>query len=504
MSSYNLLKAAADGLAEAIRYRTNLKRQRRENEYNYNRDLGRKRDELDYMTDYNWKQQQRAHDRDIEWANQKREADKARILDFVDTYNPANVNRNDWADVQNFNTNAIANDIPLSIKYENLENLNKSLQDEMAVLKQKHDYKMAEIAANRMGRGGSSQPKDNRTTLQKNADWLSKLPPEEIKRYQELGLIKSPAVKGGSGNGAIKENIGIGRDQLNRIYALYKDLNAQKDKLAELQSSGKLYGGNDYDSMIAQIESGSDDDETKAQKIAKINTLKAADTRSRTNSVQSYRKQITEMEKELDRLIKEATGGTKGYSPEKDKGLFYDIIDSKNNVINNSFIDEEMLKDEALMNAKRNKISAPSSINTPTTPISVASAPIELYNENPSINSSIKALPEQIPSNIAPLPIKDSIATPALDLQQIVNSSQAPYSIKPMPDFGLPQKETNMQILGRALDKLGIPIGALYSGGFPLALNMYNLYDARKKGLINDEEYNVLRDSLYRTSGGKQ
>ena len=48
-SSYNILKAAADGLADAINYRTNLKRKRREDEYNYAKNW--ERNEQEYQRD---------------------------------------------------------------------------------------------------------------------------------------------------------------------------------------------------------------------------------------------------------------------------------------------------------------------------------------------------------------------------------------------------------------------------------------------------------------------
>lgn len=142
-SSYNLLKAAADGLADAINYRTNLKRRRREEEYNYNRDwqrneneyqrdLGREREKLDYITDYNWKQQQKAHDRQIEWDNQAREAKRARLTDFFDTYNPANVNPYNRADVYNYNTKAIANGVDYLLKPE--QSPEEALKEKEALL----------------------------------------------------------------------------------------------------------------------------------------------------------------------------------------------------------------------------------------------------------------------------------------------------------------------------------------------------------------------------------
>lgn len=264
MASYNLLKAAADGLADAINYRTNLKRRRREEEYNYNRDLqrneneyqrdlGRKRDEQDYTTEYNWKQQQRAHDRDIEWANQKREANKARILGFADTYNPANVNRHDWTDVQNFNLNALANDVPLSIKYEDLESLDKDMKNKLALLEKEHQYKMAQIDAQNkyrtMGRGGSGQ-----TQFERNANYILGLKPEQREILEASGYIRggSPkAVKGGSGKGAVMEQGGI--PHLDKELQYYQNKIDNYDKEITNYENQNQINLNDYYQKVNSI-----------------------------------------------------------------------------------------------------------------------------------------------------------------------------------------------------------------------------------------------------------
>lgn len=330
MSSYNFLKALGDGLAEAIRYRTNLKRQRRENEYNYNRDwqrneneyqrdLGRKRDELDYMTDYNWKQEQRAYDRGVERKNQEREANKARILDFVDTYNPANVNRHDWADVQNFNTNAIANDIPLAIKYEDLENLNKSLQDKMAVLKQQHDYKMAEIAANRMGRGGSVRQPSLTPYEKLQRDLSMAKTPEEREMVLQLHRVGSRAVKGGSGNGVVMEQPLDPNLDMKTLFNIKQAANkAYLDFINH--SSGKAPSYEDY--LAKRTEIQDNDKLTEEQKQTMLKAMEEAYERD-INRSDKQTKDLYMAYKNLDKQLQDATQRAyPGWSHSREKGYF--------------------------------------------------------------------------------------------------------------------------------------------------------------------------------------
>jgi hypothetical protein len=334
MSSYNLLKAAADGLADAINYRTNLKRRRREEEYNYNRDwqrneneyqrdLGRKRDELDYMTDYNWKQEQRAYDRGIERKNQEREANKARILDFVDTYNPANVNRHDWADVQNFNTNAIANDIPLSIKYENLENLNKSLQDKMAVLKQQHDYKMAEIAANRMGRGGSVRQPRALSEIEAYAK-----NPELMKSFWEdkYGVRGgSPrAVKGGSGKGAVMGEYNWEEDK--DLYKYIQDINTTRKAISDQIMRSKIPDtAKQLLDKIIGIQFETEDEKKKV--IEQYEGLTRGIEKNEKQALDYHFNNLLATENYLNNLLRKKTNGK--YQWDRNLNDFYNVEERK-------------------------------------------------------------------------------------------------------------------------------------------------------------------------------
>lgn len=334
MASYNLLKAAADGLADAINYRTNLKRKRREEEYNYNRDwqrneneyqrdLGRKRDELDYMTDYNWKQEQRAYDRGIERKNQEREANKARILDFVDTYNPANVNRHDWADVQNFNTNAIANDIPLSIKYEDLESLNKSLNDKMAVLKQQHDYKMAEIAANRMGRGGSVRQPRALSEIEAYAK-----NPELMKSFWEdkYGVRGgSPrSVKIGSGKGAVMGEYNWEEDK--DLYKYIQDINTTRKAISDQIMRSKIpdTAKNLLDKIIG-IQFETEDEKKKV--IEQYEELTRGIEKNEKQALDYHFNNLLATENYLNNLLRKKTNGK--YQWDRNLNDFYNVEERK-------------------------------------------------------------------------------------------------------------------------------------------------------------------------------
>lgn len=323
MSSYNFLRAVGDGLAEAIRYRTNLKRERRENEYNYNRDLQRKRDELDYMTEYNWKQQQRAHDRDIEWANQKREADKARLTDFFDTYNPANVNRHDWADVQNFNTNAIANDIPLSIKYEDLESLNKSLQDRMAVLKQQHDYRMAEIAANRMGRGGSVRQPRALSEIEAYAK-----NPELMKSFWEdkYGVRGgSPrSVKIGSGKGAVMGEYNWEEDK--DLYKYIQDINTTRKAISDQIMRSKIPDtAKQLLDKIIGIQFETEDEKKKV--IEQYEELTRGIEKNEKQALDYHFNNLLATENYLNNLLRKKTNGK--YQWDRNLNDFYNVEERK-------------------------------------------------------------------------------------------------------------------------------------------------------------------------------
>lgn len=385
MSSYNFLRAVGDGLAEAIRYRTNLKRQRRENEYNYNRDLqrkrdenefdyqrdlGRKRDELDYMTDYNWKQQQRAHDRDIEWANQKREADKARLTDFFDTYNPANVNRHDWADVQNFNTNAIANDIPLSIKYENLENLNKSLQDKMAVLKQQHDYKMAEIAANRMGRGGSVRQPSLTPYEKLQRDLSMAKTPEEREMVLQLHRVGSRAVKGGSGKGAVMGEYNWEEDK--DLYKYIQDINTTRKAISDQIMRSKIpdTAKQILDKIIGtQFET--EDEKKKA--IEQYEELTRGIEKNEKQALDYHFNNLLATENYLNNLLRKKTNGK--YQWDRNLNDFYNVEERKTKAdLTGKAILENMKKGNSdLLGKSTRPINIPPAIQTQNNPpVSVA------------------------------------------------------------------------------------------------------------------------------------
>lgn len=194
MSSYNFLKAVGDGLAEAINYRTNLKRRRRENEYDYQRDLQRQRDEEAYnrQRDLQWDQEN--YDIKQNRAKKKKREDIQEAYDFLNNkYFGKELNTPQQ--IQDFNFEAIASQQPFSVALPKKD----TFAQQIALEDYKQKNRIALQQAKNAAKGGG-QPKDDRTTMQKNYDWIKSLPPKEREELEEYGLIKPPSAKGGKDN----------------------------------------------------------------------------------------------------------------------------------------------------------------------------------------------------------------------------------------------------------------------------------------------------------------
>lgn len=257
MSSYNFLKAVSDGLAEAIRYRTNLKRKRREEEYNYNRDwqrneneyqrdLQRKKDWLDYSTNYNAQQEQKQYDLGIERKNAEREAETVRNLDFLNNVsNPVNINRHSYEDVMAHNTYNSAYGMPYAVKYEQSPDEIRAELEAQLKLKNKYADRagQAQLARQKalVDYRNAAKPKE-KDSLLPYKDWLKfmNLPAtQETYSLWRTGKYNAPrAVKGGNGVEKVNESV-IWRD---------KDLDSFRDDVVKARESlTKLRENNQID-----------------------------------------------------------------------------------------------------------------------------------------------------------------------------------------------------------------------------------------------------------------
>ena len=198
MASYNLLKAAADGLADAINYRTNLKRRRREEEYDYNKKW--ERNEQEYQRDLQRGRNEEQWNFDLK---QKRtEQERARKEDWLNANSPYyDIQTNDPLSYDIYDARAAINDVPIAAKYR--EPVKDTFAQDMAKLERQHQNRMAEIDANNRGRmaaasarGGGRQPIDYNQQFE---DWLAFMgldkTPENYALWKR-GVLSSPkAVK---------------------------------------------------------------------------------------------------------------------------------------------------------------------------------------------------------------------------------------------------------------------------------------------------------------------
>lgn len=213
MASYNLLKAAADGLADAINYRTNLKRRRREEEYNYNKNW--ERNENEYQRDLQRGRNEEQWNFDLK--KKRVEQERARKEDWLNANSPYyDIQTNDPLSYDIYDARAAINDVPIAAKYR--EPVKDTFAQDMAKLERQHQNRMAEINANNSGRmaaasaRGGGQPRPNsRIEYDK---WRLSLPDDEYER-----LYGSPsAVKGGKDNFDPFDKTNYYKDKINGLY----------------------------------------------------------------------------------------------------------------------------------------------------------------------------------------------------------------------------------------------------------------------------------------------
>lgn len=399
-SSYNLLKAAADGLADAINYRTNLKRKRREEEYNYNRDwqrneneyqrdLGRKRDELDYMTDYNWKQQQKAHDRQIEWENQAREDKIAQRLDFIDKYNPANVNRFDYNDVITHNMYNDVYDMPFAVKHEKSpeqiqKELEKKLELEFEYANKKGQADLSRQKALVDYRNAQKTPRDTRPNQQRLAEWYMGLTPEQREQVDKVLKINGmPKAVKGSGSKSVAVG-GSGYDK--ELNDLIKEYIKARGEEAKARGDSANKGNVDFAQKRVDINP-----ELPEEQIAEMEGAIQADqahfNKSMTDSLRNYENRSELLRYRINELLKSSGRRI------NEQGIMEDIIGTKKNNIS-SIVSED---DDILGDIEsRNPQLARSIVST-------------LYSDNTQPTGVF--LPDTMPQSI-PIPINNQYVNP--------------------------------------------------------------------------------------------
>lgn len=195
MASYNLLKAAADGLADAINYRTNLKRRRREEEYDYNKKW--ERNENEYQRDLQRGRNEEQWNFDLK--KKRIEDERARKENWLNANSPYyDIQTNDPLSYDIYDARAAINDVPIAAKYR--EPVKDTFAQDMAKLERQHQNRMAEIDANNHGRmaaanargGGQPRPTKFDSYL---ADRGKAKTPEEIQAVEALYGIAPKSVK---------------------------------------------------------------------------------------------------------------------------------------------------------------------------------------------------------------------------------------------------------------------------------------------------------------------
>lgn len=369
MSNYNFLRAVGDGLAEAIRYRTNLKRQRREEQYNYNRDferneneyqrdLQRKKDWLDYTTDYDWKQMEKKdkYNRDKTLRYEKEDIDrKLGYLDElpkdIDLYSPSAVN--DYNDVRGaYGLGPVA----VQKKEKPYEQVLKEKEDELKLKYKYHNMQgQADLAKDKaLASYRNSLAPKAKDPLQGYKDWLAYMklePSEENYALYRSGRYSAPrAVKGGSGNSAVMEQGGI--PHFDKRLQYYQDkINDLNKKITEYENSNQ-YDLADYLEQRNNIEKDSSlTPEQKEEKLIALETKR-----------QIFKKQTEDMLGRLksDRDAAQANldYGTRysypQYSASGTQFIHVPTMQSKTDSFLDGFIKEEEDKEKARNNIASN------------------------------------------------------------------------------------------------------------------------------------------------------
>lgn len=355
MSSYNFLRAVSDGLAEAIRYRTNLKRQRRENEYNYNRDLQRRRDEEAYN-----------RQRDLQWdeedynIKQNREEEKTnkriqKNLDFLDGFYRGK-ELNTPQQIQDFNFEAIARERPFSVALPNKDNFAQQIA--LEDLRQKNRIALQQMKnAARGGNGRQPRAMSEIEAFAKN--------PELMKNFWETkygvrgGMPK--AVKGiGSKSVAVG---GSGYDK--ETDDLYKEFIKAKNELAKAQANSASKGNTEFAQKMVDINPELPE-EQRAMMEGIIRADQAHSNNQTAKSLRSYENSVELLRQRLNQRLKP-------YGIRiNEQGLEENIIGTKKNNISSIVSeDDDILGDIESRNPQLSGDNVTSSIFSVPLPSSV-------------------------------------------------------------------------------------------------------------------------------------
>lgn len=314
MASYNLLKAAADGLADAINYRTNLKRRRREEEYDYNknwerneqeyqRDIQRKKDWLDYSTDYDWKQMEKKdrYNRDKSLRYEKEDIDRKlgyleQLPKDIDFYSPSSVsNANDVRGIYGFN--------PIAVQ--------KKEKPYEQVLKEKEDALKLQLKYHNMqGQGDLARRK-------------------ALADYQNALRMQNPprSVRGGKGVGSEPEFWETPYPHAKELAPSYQNVVNARNKLSDyLRSKGFKQESEVMDKALDVLYGDYGDDEVGKEQKAKatlmFNTIMSRLDENDRALVRSY---LTDLKNEVafhNGFVSEKTNGRWGYDPNRG---YYDV-----------------------------------------------------------------------------------------------------------------------------------------------------------------------------------
>lgn len=382
-STYNILKAAADGLADAINYRTNLKRKRRENEYDYQRDLQRQRDEEAYnrQRDLQWGEEDYRikHDRELQAEKEK----IARRLGYlgelpqnVDLYDPSAVNvYNDQRDIYGFK--------PVAVQKKE-KSFGEQMKEKQAMLdmqlkKQKDliDYQNA----HRPKSVSNAKPMQQRLW-----EYRQGLKPEEQEAFDAwFAKGGSPrAVKGG--NGAVMDS------EWDTPYAHSKEINpaygnvvdSKKQLLDYLKSKGFKQEvevmDKALDVLFDDYPEGKQGEEKKAKVTEMFNNMMSRLDKNDQYMLNSLLNEYQNNVAFLNGLVSEKTNGRWGYSP---KQGHYNVEQTKAraNAKGTSILDQLNKQD-----AELSKVN-PTTINPSTfIPVTQPTPPAVINNTDQAAN----------------------------------------------------------------------------------------------------------------------
>lgn len=374
MSSYNFLRAVSDGLAEAIRYRTNLKRQRRENEYNYNRDW--QRNENEYQRDLQRKRDENEFDykrdlqRDEEAYKIKRGRTKQekqeKIQEAYDFLNNKYYGKefNTPQQIQDFNFEAIASQQPFSVAMPKATKLSEQIALEELKQRNRIDLQKMKNAA----RGGSTRQPRAMSEIEAFAK-----NPELMKNFWEAkygvrgGSPK--AVKGGSGNGAV---VGEYNWEGDNLYKYIQDINTTRKAISDQILRSKIPDtAKQLLDKIIGIQFETEDEKKKV--IEQYEELTRGIEKNEKQALDYHFNNLLATENYLNNLLRKKTNGK--YQWDRNLNDFYNVEErkAKADLKGKAILENKKKENSDLLGKSTRPINIPPAIqpqNNP--PVSVA------------------------------------------------------------------------------------------------------------------------------------